>query len=552
MPDQWGRPTFGDWMGVAGAFNAIADRNKANEQELVNKQAYEAANMFIQNPDMLDLENAEKDLRLSDFDQEAVYKGRIMAFRSLADKSMMDAKNLEKEKALAQKNSQEVKQGYTQALTLYQAGDKQGAAGLLEKAFNTAPGGFKAKTVKMENREPGFVLTSALGNSSAEPMTIDEAIGLAQEKPEIFAPETFYDLQLKTQVTNRAENTERLLNPTALTDENGDTVYQTLQIDPKAMEPRVTISNKPLYYPDHKLLDVTDIEGKHAPDTWKAIQELEESRAKTGKTKAETDKIRAETQQILGGKNSKPENMTGWSGLINKHFPAGQSELGVILGDKSSAENNVIAHQVAETIKNMSGGGVSQQAIGAKAIEIVSAADGAATREIEKLKEAPNYKGLLKSQGFESEDDYKKKVKMDLVKGMLKEMSGQGQQAPQHQQAPRQQQGQPQQQARPPQQQAPQQQDRGGILGAFDKYAGAQPITSAARVGRALGGMISGNDQAQPQPQPQPQPQQAGGGQIPPEVQEKIKLVYQNLRRQGLSPEEAKAKALQTVFSMDR
>jgi hypothetical protein len=207
---------------------------------------------------------------------------------------------------------------------------------------------------------------------------------------------------------------------------------------------------------------------------------------------------------------------------------------------------------VAETIKNMSGGGVSQQAIGAKAIEIVSAADGAATREIEKLKEAPNYKGLLKSQGFESEDDYKKKVKMDLVKGMLKEMSGQGQQAPQHQQAPRQQQGQPQQQARPPQQQAPQQQDRGGILGAFDKYAGAQPITSAARVGRALGGMISGNDQAQPQPQPQPQPQQAGGGQIPPEVQEKIKLVYQNLRRQGLSPEEAKAKALQTVFSMDR
>jgi hypothetical protein len=64
--------------------------------------------------------------------------------------------------------------------------------------------------------------------------------------------------------------------------------------------------------------------------------------------------------------------------------------------------------------------------------------------------------------------------------------------------------------------------------------------------------MISGNDQAQPQPQPQPQPQQAGGGQIPPEVQEKIKLVYQNLRRQGLSPEEAKAKALQTVFSMDR
>jgi hypothetical protein len=59
--------------------------------------------------------------------------------------------------------------------------------------------------------------------------------------------------------------------------------------------------------------------------------------------------------------------------------------------------------------------------------------------------------------------------------------------------------------------------------------------------------MISGNDQAQPQPQ-----QQTGGGQIPPEVQEKIKLVYQNLRRQGLPPEEAKAKALQTVFSMDR
>lgn len=318
MVDRAGRPTFQDWAGLAQGFQQMGAHNQQQQQmkrqEQIRAQTYEAAKHLMGNPEAAG--NIENDPALSQMDPEALYKGHALYLNERNTRMSMEAAESERNIARSEEQAAELTKAFAQAKGLYQQGHKAGAAEVLTGAYNQFyPDGYKAAlempSAAMDGQGPGepmIRLTSPLGNQGEEPLTVDDAIRMLQENPNMFDPKALRQQQVKTAAVNREFNFKNMMEPEVLRNEQGEQVYRTWEIDPIDNAPIAVYSDTPLYYPDAQVIDVTDKDGYRAEATIKRMLEEEQKIAELGKIKEEgraagalADKRAAETKQIKAG-----------------------------------------------------------------------------------------------------------------------------------------------------------------------------------------------------------------------------------------------------------